>query len=165
MSAIRTARGYTGRDYIIKFKGNYHGHSDGLLVKAGSAALTTSVPDSSGVPASYTKNTLVALYNDEDSVRALMEEYKGQVAAIIVEPVAANMGVVPPKKGFLQFLRDITKEYGSVLIFDEVITGFRLGYGGAQALFGIEPDMTTLGKIIGGGMPLAAIRRKSGDYG
>ena len=161
MSAIRTARGYTGRDYIIKFKGNYHGHSDGLLVKAGSAALTTSVPDSSGVPASYTKNTLVALYNDEDSVRALMEEYKGQVAAIIVEPVAANMGVVPPKKGFLQFLRDITKEYGSVLIFDEVITGFRLGYGGAQALFGIEPDMTTLGKIIGGGMPLAAYGGKA----
>lgn len=161
MSAIRVARGYTGRDKIIKFRGCYHGHSDGLLVKAGSAALTTSVPDSSGVPASYTKNTLVALYNDEDSVRALMEEYKGQVAAIIVEPVAANMGVVPPKKGFLQFLRDITKEYGSVLIFDEVITGFRLGYGGAQALFGIEPDMTTLGKIIGGGMPLAAYGGKA----
>ena len=161
MSAIRAARGFTGRDKIIKFEGCYHGHSDGLLVKAGSAALTTSVPDSSGVPASYTKNTLIALYNDEDSVRALMEEYKGQVAAIIVEPVAANMGVVPPKKGFLQFLRDITKEYGSVLIFDEVITGFRLGYGGAQALFGIEPDMTTLGKIIGGGMPLAAYGGKA----
>lgn len=156
MSAIRTARGYTGRDYIIKFKGNYHGHSDGLLVKAGSAALTTSVPDSGGVPQSYSKNTLVALYNNQDSVRSLMEQYGEQVAAIIVEPVAANMGVVEPEEGFLQFLRDITREYGSVLIFDEVITGFRLGYGGAQEWYGIQPDMTTLGKIIGGGMPLAA---------
>lgn len=161
MSAIRTARGYTGRDMIIKFKGNYHGHSDGLLVKAGSAALTTAVPDSGGVPASYTQNTLVALYNDEDSVRELMEKYGENVAAVIVEPVAANMGVVLPKKGFLQFLRDITQEYGAVLIFDEVITGFRLGYGGAQELFGIQPDMTTLGKIIGGGMPLAAYGGKS----
>ena len=156
MSAIRTARGYTGRDLIIKFKGNYHGHSDGLLVKAGSAALTTAVPDSSGVPASYTQNTLVALYNDKDSVRELMETYKGQVAAIIVEPVAANMGVVLPKDGFLEFLREITLEYGTVLIFDEVITGFRLGYGGAQEYYKIKPDMTTLGKIIGGGMPMAA---------
>lgn len=162
MSALRAARGYTGRDYIIKFKGNYHGHSDGLLVKAGSAALTTSVPDSSGVPKSYSKNTLVALYNDEDSVRKLMEEYGNQVAAVIVEPVAANMGVVPPsdtvkgEKGFLHFLRDITKKYGSLLIFDEVITGFRLGYGGADSCYGVKPDMTTLGKIIGGGMPLAA---------
>jgi glutamate-1-semialdehyde 2,1-aminomutase len=156
MSAIRTARGYTGRDYIIKFKGNYHGHSDGLLVKAGSAALTTAVPDSSGVPVSYTQNTLVADYNSEESVIKLMEKYGDKVAAIIVEPVAANMGVVPPKEGFLQFLRDITLKYGSVLIFDEVITGFRLGYGGAQEYYGIKPDMTTLGKIIGGGMPLAA---------
>lgn len=156
MSAIRTARGYTGRDYIIKFKGNYHGHSDGLLVKAGSAALTTAVPDSCGVPASYTQNTLVALYNDKDSVRRLMEKYGRDVAAIIVEPVAANMGVVPPAEGFLQFLREITKQYGTVLIFDEVITGFRLSYGGAQQLFDVEPDMTTLGKIIGGGMPMAA---------
>lgn len=156
MSAIRTARGYTGRDYIIKFKGNYHGHSDGLLVKAGSAALTTAVPDSSGVPASYTQNTLVALYNDKDSVRELMDKYGEEVAAIIVEPVAANMGVVPPAEGFLQFLREITKKYGTVLIFDEVITGFRLSYGGAQQLFDVEPDMTTLGKIIGGGMPMAA---------
>ena len=156
MSAIRTARGYTGRDLIIKFKGNYHGHSDGLLVKAGSAALTTAVPDSSGVPASYTQNTLVALYNDKDSVRELMETYKGQVAAIIVEPVAANMGVVLPQDGFLEFLREITLEYGTVLIFDEVITGFRLGYGGAQDYYKIKPDMTTLGKIIGGGMPMAA---------
>mgnify|MGYP001046707877 CR=1 FL=1 len=156
MSAIRVARGYTGRDLIIKFKGNYHGHSDGLLVKAGSAALTTAVPDSSGVPASYTQNTLVALYNDPDSVRELMEKYREQVAAIIVEPVAANMGVVLPEKGFLQFLREITQQYGTLLIFDEVITGFRLGFGGAQEYFGIRPDMTTLGKIIGGGMPMAA---------
>lgn len=156
MSAIRTARGYTNRDYIIKFRGNYHGHSDGLLVKAGSAALTTSVPDSKGVPKAYTKHTLVANYNDKESVEALMGEYGQQVAAVIVEPVAANMGVVPPTKDFLSFLRKITQEYGSVLIFDEVITGFRLGYGGAQERYNIEPDMTTLGKIIGGGMPLAA---------
>ena len=156
MSAIRVARGHTGRDYIIKFKGNYHGHSDGLLVKAGSAALTTAVPDSAGVPEGYTRSTLVALYNDKESVRALMEKYGDQVAAIIVEPVAANMGVVLPENGFLEFLRQITEEYGSLLIFDEVITGFRLGYGGAQEYFGIRPDMTTLGKIVGGGMPMAA---------
>ena len=156
MGAIRTARGYTGRDMIIKFRGNYHGHSDGLLVKAGSAALTTAVPDSAGVPASYTQNTLVAEYNNEDSVRELMEQYGENVAAIIVEPVAANMGVVPPKKGFLKFLRDITLKYETVLIFDEVITGFRLKFGGAQEYFGVKPDMTTLGKIVGGGMPIAA---------
>lgn len=156
MSAIRVARGYTGRDLILKFKGNYHGHSDGLLVKAGSAALTTAVPDSSGVPASYTQNTLVALYNDTDSVKELMEKYKNKVAAIIVEPVAANMGVVLPKEGFLEFLREITVRYGTLLIFDEVITGFRLGYGGAQEYFQVTPDLTTLGKIVGGGMPMAA---------
>ena len=148
MSAIRTARGYTGRDMIIKFRGNYHGHSDGLLVKAGSAALTTAVPDSAGVPASYTQNTLVAEYNNEGSVRELMEQYGENVAAIIVEPVAANMGVVPPKEGFLKFLRDITLKYETVLIFDEVITGFRLKFGGAQEYFGVKPDMTTLGKIM-----------------
>ena len=156
MSAIRVARGYTGREYIIKFKGNYHGHSDGLLVKAGSGALTTSVPDSAGVTEACSKTTLVADYNDETSVRHLMEEYGSKVAAVIVEPVAANMGVVLPKEGFLSFLREITGEYGSILIFDEVITGFRLGYGGAQEYFGVKPDMTTLGKIIGGGMPMAA---------
>lgn len=156
MSAIRVARGFTGRDLIIKFKGNYHGHSDGLLVKAGSAALTTAVPDSSGVPESYTRNTLVALYNDKDSVRELLETYRGQVAAVIVEPVAANMGVVLPEDDFLQFLRDITLAEGSLLIFDEVITGFRLGYGGAQEYFRICPDMTAMGKIVGGGMPMAA---------
>ena len=154
MSAIRTARGYTGRDKIIKFKGCYHGHSDGLLVKAGSAALTTSVPDSAGVPADYTKNTLVALYNDEESVKELFESNPSDIAAVIVEPVAANMGVVLPKKGFL--LRDITSQYGALLIFDEVITGFRLSLGGAQEYFGITPDLTTLGKIVGGGMPIGA---------
>lgn len=156
MSAIRTARGYTGRDKIIKFKGCYHGHSDGLLVKAGSAALTTSVSDSAGVPADYTKNTLVALYNDEESVKELFESNPSDIAAVIVEPVAANMGVVLPKKGFLEFLRDITSQYGALLIFDEVITGFRLSLGGAQEYFGITPDLTTLGKIVGGGMPIGA---------
>ncbi len=156
MSAIRVARGFTGRDKIIKFKGCYHGHSDGLLVKAGSAALTTSVPDSAGVPADYTRNTLVALYNDRESVENLFREYGADIAAVIVEPVAANMGVVLPEEGFLQFLRQITEQYGTLLIFDEVITGFRLGLGGAQEYYGIRPDMTTLGKIVGGGMPIGA---------
>ena len=155
MSAIRVARGFTKRDMILKFKGCYHGHSDGLLVKAGSAALTAAVPDSLGVPKSYTENTLVALYNDEKSVEELFEKYGDKIACVVVEPVAANMGVVLPKKGFLQFLRDITEKYGSLLIFDEVITGFRLSLGGAQVYFGIKPDMTTLGKIVGGGMPMA----------
>lgn len=156
MSAIRVARGYTGRDKIIKFRGCYHGHSDGLLVKAGSAALTTSVPDSAGVPADYTKNTLIAEYNDCDSVKELFDNNKDEIAAVIVEPVAANMGVVLPRHGFLEFLRDITKENGSLLIFDEVITGFRLSIGGAQEYFNIKPDLTTLGKIVGGGMPVGA---------
>lgn len=156
MSAIRAARGYTGRDKIIKFKGCYHGHSDGLLVKAGSAALTTSVPDSAGVPADYTKNTLVALYNDSASVEKLFAENSGEIAAVIVEPVAANMGVVLPQEGFLRFLRDITTKNGALLIFDEVITGFRLALGGAQQYYGIQPDLTTLGKIVGGGMPIGA---------
>ena len=155
MSAIRVARGYTGRAMVVKFKGCYHGHSDGLLVKAGSAALTSAVPDSAGVPASYTENTLVALYNDEDSVRELFEKYSERIACLIVEPVAANMGVVLPKEGFLAFLREITERYGALLIFDEVITGFRLGLGGAQSYYGIRPDLTTLGKIVGGGMPMA----------
>ena len=155
MSAIRVARGFTKRDMILKFKGCYHGHSDGLLVKAGAAALTAAVPDSLGVPKSYTENTLVALYNDEKSVEELFEKYGNKIACVVVEPVAANMGVVLPKKGFLQFLRDITEKYGSLLIFDEVITGFRLSLGGAQEYFGIKPDMTTLGKIVGGGMPMA----------
>lgn len=156
MSAIRVARGVTGRDKIIKFRGCYHGHSDGLLVKAGSAALTTSVPDSAGVPADYTKNTLVAEYNDPSSVEALLAANKDEIAAVIVEPVAANMGVVLPKPGFLPFLREITKQYGALLIFDEVITGFRLSLGGAQEYYQIKPDLSTFGKIIGGGMPVGA---------
>lgn len=156
MSAIRVARGYTNRDKIIKFKGCYHGHSDGLLVKAGSGALTSSMPDSAGVPADYTKNTLIALYNDKESVKKLFEANKNEIAAVIVEPVAANMGVVLPKEGFLEFLREITSQYGALLIFDEVITGFRLGLGGAQEYFNVIPDLTTLGKIIGGGMPVGA---------
>ncbi len=156
MSAVRVARGYTGRDKIVKFRGCYHGHSDGLLVKAGSGALTQSVPDSGGVPADYTKHTLVAEYNDCASVERLFAECGGEIAAVIVEPVAANMGVVLPEEGFLPFLRDITRDHGALLIFDEVITGFRLGVGGAQQRFGVMPDLTTLGKIIGGGMPVGA---------
>ncbi|SET03692.1 glutamate-1-semialdehyde 2,1-aminomutase [[Clostridium] polysaccharolyticum] len=156
MSAIRTARGYTKRDKIVKFKGCYHGHADGLLVKAGSAALTCAVPDSAGVPASYTEHTLIASYNEEESVKELFQKYGEQIAAVIVEPVAANMGVVLPKDGFLRFLRNITKDYGSLLIFDEVITGYRLSYGGAQEYYGIQADITTLGKIVGGGMPIGA---------
>ena len=156
MSAIRVARGYTGRDKIVKFRGCYHGHSDGLLVKAGSGALTQAVPDSLGVPADYTKNTLVAEYNDINSVKQLFEQYGKEIATVVVEPVAANMGVVPPKQGFLEELREITKQYGALLIFDGVITGFRLSLGGAQEYYGITPDLTTLGKIIGGGMPMAA---------
>ncbi len=156
MSAIRVARGYTGRDYIIKFKGCYHGHADGLLVKAGSGVLMQAKPDSAGVPEGYTKYTLVADYNDEASVQALFDAYPNQIAAVIVEPVAANMGVVPPKEGFLSFLREITQKNASLLIFDEVITGFRLSLGGAQQYYQVTPDLTTLGKIVGGGMPVGA---------
>lgn len=156
MSAVRAARGFTGRDKIVKFEGCYHGHSDALLVKGGSGLLTNSVPDSAGVPKSFTEHTLLAKYNDEKSVTELFEKYGNDIACVIVEPIAANMGVVPPKKGFLQFLRDITARYGTLLIFDEVITGFRISIGGAQEYFGIKPDLTALGKIVGGGMPLAA---------
>lgn len=156
MSAVRVARGFTKRDKIIKFKGCYHGHYDGLLVKAGSAALTTSLPDSAGIPADFTKHTLIAEYNDKQSVKKLFEANKKEIAAVIVEPVAANMGVVLPDEDFLPFLREITLQYGALLIFDEVITGFRLGLGGAQEFYGITPDLTTLGKIIGGGMPVGA---------
>ena len=156
MSAVRVARGYTGRDKIIKFAGNYHGHSDGLLVKAGSGLMTQSVPDSAGVPSGYAASTLTATYNDKESVQRLMEENKGQVAAIVVEPVAANMGVVLPQTGFLEFLCRLTQENGTLLIFDEVITGFRLGLGGATQYTGVHADLHTFGKIVGGGMPLAA---------
>ena len=156
MSAVRAARGYTKRNKIVKFEGCYHGHSDGLLVKGGSGLLTGSVPDSAGVPAGFTEATLLARYNDAGSVQSLFEQYTDSIAAVIAEPCAANMGVVPPKDGFLQTLRDITAQYGALLIFDEVITGFRLAIGGAQEYYGIKPDMTVLGKIVGGGMPLAA---------
>ena len=156
MSAIRVARGYTGRDLIVKFEGCYHGHSDGMLVKAGSGAITTAVPDSGGVPEGYARNTLVAVYNDPSSVEELFKLHGERIAAVIVEPVAANMGVVPPAPGFLQLLRELTSRHGSMLIFDEVITGFRLAPGGACEYFGIEPDLVTLGKIVGGGMPLGA---------
>ncbi|MBQ7429491.1 MAG: glutamate-1-semialdehyde 2,1-aminomutase [Butyrivibrio sp.] len=156
MSAVRAARGYTGRDLIIKFTGCYHGHSDGLLVKSGSGLITNAIPDSAGVPKAYTDCTLVAKYNDADSVRELFERYPDRIAALVVEPVAANMGVVPQKDGFLEFLRQITQDNGTVLIFDEVITGFRLGISGAAGYYNITPDMVTMGKIIGGGMPLAA---------
>ena len=155
MSAIRVARGFTGRDKIVKFEGCYHGHADGLLVKAGSGLLTNSAPDSGGIPRGYTDNTILAGYNDTGSVEEIFEKYGDNIAAVIVEPCAANMGVIPPEEGFLEFLRQITLDRGAVLIFDEVITGFRLGIGGAQQYYGITPDLTALGKIVGGGMPLA----------
>lgn len=156
MSAIRLARGYTGRDKFIKFEGCYHGHGDSFLIKAGSGATTLGIPTSPGVPADIAKHTLTARYNDLDSVKALVHAYKGEIAAIIVEPVAGNMGVVPPEPGFLEGLRSLCDEEGMVLIFDEVMSGFRVARGGAQELYGIRPDLTTLGKIIGGGLPVGA---------
>ena len=156
MSAVRLARGVTGRDGIIKFAGCYHGHGDSFLIKAGSGALTFGVPDSPGVPSGLARETLVARFNDPGSVAELFEEHRDRIAAVIVEPVAGNMGVVPPSSGFLAGLRHICDRYGSLLIFDEVITGFRLGPGGAQERFGVMPDLTVLGKIVGGGLPAAA---------
>ncbi len=156
MSALRVARGYTKRDKILKFEGCYHGHSDCLLVKSGSGTLTFGVPTSPGVPDDIVKNTLVGSYNDVDNLKEIFEANKGEIAAVIVEPVAGNMGVVAPSMEFLNELRAITKEHGTVLIFDEVITGYRLAYGGAEKYFGITPDMTCLGKIIGGGLPVGA---------
>ncbi len=156
MSALRLARAYTNRDMIIKFAGGYHGHSDGLLVKAGSGVATLGIPDSPGVPSGYASNTLTAPYNDAKAIAQLFDRYSKEIAAVIVEPVAANMGIVPPQPGFLESLRSLTKQFGSLLIFDEVITGFRVAYGGAQALYGITPDLTCLGKIIGGGLPVGA---------
>ena len=156
MSAVRVARGFTGKNKIIKFAGCYHGHSDAMLVSAGSGVMTSGVPDSAGVPKGCTEDTMTAVYNDLDSVRALMEQADGQTAAVIVEAVGANMGVVPPKKGFLEGLRKLCDEYGALLIFDEVITGFRLAFGGAAEYFGVTPDLVTYGKIIGAGMPVGA---------
>ncbi len=156
MSALRLARAFTGRDKVIKFAGGYHGHADMLLTKAGSGVLTLGAPDSPGVPAAAAQHTLTATYNDLSGIKRLFAENSGQVAAIILEPVAGNMGVIPPAAGFLSGLREITQQEGALLIFDEVITGFRVAYGGAQALYGVTPDLTCLGKIIGGGLPVGA---------
>ena len=156
MSAIRVARGFTDRDKIIKFDGCYHGHADYLLVKAGSGAATCGIPDSKGVPASFAEHTLVARYNDLASVESLLKQYKDEIASIIVEPIIGNMGCIPPDAGFLKGLRKLCDEHGAVLIFDEVMTGFRVGFGGAQELYDVKPDMTCLGKIIGGGLPVGA---------
>lgn len=160
MSAIRLARGFTGRDKIIKFEGCYHGHADSLLVKAGSGALTLGVPTSPGVPVALAEHTITLSFNDLDQVRETFAHLGGQIACIIVEPVAGNMNCVPPKAGFLEGLREICDEYQSVLIFDEVMTGFRVALGGAQAHYGVRPDLTTLGKVIGGGMPVGAFGGK-----
>ncbi|MFW6107341.1 MAG: glutamate-1-semialdehyde 2,1-aminomutase [bacterium] len=156
MSALRLARAFTGRDAVVKFEGCYHGHGDALLVAAGSGATTLGTPSSPGVPRDTVRDTLLVPYNDLDAVRSLCARRGSEIAALIVEPVAGNMGVVPPRPGFLAGLREVTREHGIVLIFDEVITGFRVAYGGAQALYGVEPDLTTLGKIIGGGLPVGA---------
>ncbi len=156
MSALRLARAYTGRDKIIKFAGCYHGHGDMLLVKAGSGVATLGLPDSPGVPEGAAQDTLIADYNDLDSVKALFEANPEQIAAVIIEPVAGNMGVIPPADGFLQGLHDLTQQEGALLIFDEVMTGFRVSPGGAQELYGVRPDLTALGKVIGGGLPVGA---------
>ncbi len=156
MSVLRLARAFTGRDKIIKFVGGYHGHSDALLVSAGSGLATHGVPDSAGVTASFARDTLLADYNDLDSVRVLLDANPGEIACVIVEPVAGNMGTVPPQPGFLEGLQEVTRSAGALLVFDEVITGFRVAQGGAQSIYGVEPDITCLGKIVGGGMPVGA---------
>ena len=156
MSAIRVARGFTGRDRIIKFEGCYHGHADGLLVKAGSGATTFGVPDSLGVPKSYARNTITLPFNDVKAIKRTIEKEAGSIACVIVEPVVGNIGCVLPRPGFLETLRRLTKKYDIVLVFDEVMTGFRVSLGGAQAHYGIDPDMTCLGKVIGGGLPVGA---------
>lgn len=160
MSALRLARGYTKRDFIIKFEGCYHGHADHLLINAGSGAMTFGVPSSPGVPADVAKETLVAKYNDLESVKTLFEQHPNDIAAVIVEPIPGNMGLIMPQDGFLKGLRELTSEYGAVLIFDEVISGFRASDGGAQKVFGVIPDLTCLGKIIGGGLPVGAFGGK-----
>ena len=161
MSAIRAARGFTGRDKIVKFEGNYHGHADFLLAKAGSGIATLGLPDCAGVPAAYTTDTLTLPYNDFDTVNDLFNSIGNEIACVILEPVVGNMGCVPPVDGFIKKLRELTSRFGTVLIFDEVMTGFRLSYGGAQERFGVTPDMTTLGKIVGGGLPLGAYGGRS----
>ncbi|BDG31174.1 glutamate-1-semialdehyde 2,1-aminomutase [Parageobacillus thermoglucosidasius] len=161
MSALRLARGYTGRNKILKFEGCYHGHGDSLLIKAGSGVATLGLPDSPGVPEALAHHTITVPYNDLESVKYAFEQFGEDIAAVIVEPVAGNMGVVPPVPGFLQGLRDITKQYGALLIFDEVMTGFRVDYHCAQGYFGIEPDLTCLGKVIGGGLPVGAYGGKA----
>ena len=160
LDTLRLARGYTGRNKIIKFEGCYHGHSDSLLIKAGSGVATLGLPDSPGVPEGIAKNTITAPYNDLDAIQTAFENFGDDIAGVIVEPVAGNMGVVPPQEGFLQGLCDITKEYGSLLIFDEVMTGFRVGYNCAQGYFNVTPDLTCLGKVIGGGLPVGAFGGK-----
>ncbi len=156
MSALRVARGFTGRDLIVKFEGCYHGHADGLLVKAGSGGATLGIPDSAGVPADYARNTLTLPYNDAEALENLFLSEGKNIAALILEPIGGNMGLVPPKEGFMEMVRRATKGSNSLLIFDEVMTGFRVARGGAQSLFGIQPDLTTLGKVIGSGMPVGA---------
>ncbi|MEJ9280509.1 MULTISPECIES: glutamate-1-semialdehyde 2,1-aminomutase [Ureibacillus] len=160
MAALRLARGYTGRNIIMKFEGSYHGHGDSLLIKAGSGVATLGLPDSPGVPADVAKNTTTVPYNDLEAVKATFEKLGDNIAAVIVEPVAGNMGVVPPKRGFLEGLREITKQYGALLIFDEVMTGFRVDYHCAQGYYGIDPDLTCLGKVVGGGLPVGAYAGK-----
>jgi glutamate-1-semialdehyde 2,1-aminomutase len=156
MSALRLARAYTGRNKILKFEGSYHGHSDSLLIKAGSGVATLGLPDSPGVPENTAQHTLTVPYNDLESVKLVFERFGEDMAAVIVEPVAGNMGVVPPEPGFLEGLRELTEQYGTVLIFDEVMTGFRVGYHSAQGRYGVMPDLTTMGKVIGGGLPVGA---------
>lgn len=156
MSAIRLARGFTGRDGIVKFDGCYHGHSDSLLVKAGSGLATFGTPDSAGVPADLARHTIVVPYNDAEALAGSFDEQNGEIACVIIEPVAGNMGCVPPRAGYLEAVREIASSHGALLIFDEVITGFRIAYGGAQELYGVKPDLTCLGKIIGGGLPVGA---------
>jgi len=160
MAALRLARGYTGRDIILKFEGSYHGHGDSLLIKAGSGVATLGLPDSPGVPADIAKNTMTVAYNDLEAVQVVFEKFGQQIAGVIVEPVAGNMGVVPPKPGFLEGLRKVTEENGALLIFDEVMTGFRVDYNCAQGYFGVNPDLTCLGKVVGGGLPVGAFAGK-----
>lgn len=160
LDTLRLARGYTGRNKIVKFEGCYHGHSDSLLIKAGSGIATLGLPDSPGVPEGTAKNTITVPYNDLDALKVAFEQYGDDIAGVIVEPVAGNMGVVPPKEGFLQGLRDMTNDYGALLLFDEVMTGFRVGYNCAQGYFGVTPDLTCLGKVIGGGLPVGAFGGK-----